>query len=760
MKRFFVYGIILLLTSIALPLPGYGQEIPYGYYSYDDILTIADTLVQEYPAICKKVQLGTSMGGRQLFALKISRNVNTDGFEPEILFDAGIHGNEIGGPQNLILYARDLCRNYGHDTMYTNLINTRQIWLDFMVNPDGREGMTRYNNAGVDLNRDFGYMWDAGGSSPSPFSQVESRALRNFMLDHHFAVYTDYHSGTEVVAYPWSYRPDSCQDKKEMDTMAAAYSLKSGYAHLYYGQGYHVMYQIIGSTKDYQYGVNGSIAWSIEISFDQQPPDSMIQVYYHDNLPAMNEMIRRSGWGINGYVTDSLSGMPVSATVWINGVYPVSTDTATGVFHKYLVPGTYTVTVASNGYTSKTISNVTVPDSGSVSLSYQLVQTPSFYAKRIIACQVPGLNFQDGGYTPGCLGAPDNKPYSLGHFGWVIIDMGDTIYDGPGNDFRIWQSGATIKTLKCYAGNSMDGPWTHIGDGMYTCDFDLASAGLTKARYLKIIDNGVGPSTGDGAGYNLDAVEMLTIPLRANFMADTRNICVGSSVQFQDITQGSIVSRHWQFPGGTPSSSTLQNPLVVYPDSGHYAVSLTVTNSYCTSTTTFDNFIGVHAYPVVHLGNDTVVCAWSSIRLDAGNPGSRYLWSTGDTTRTIVVDTAGRGIFSSLISVIVTSAPQCTGYDTILVSFQICEGLSGLAGPCLKLYPNPTDGHLTVSAAVQGENWLEIFNSNGVIVAAYRLAAEDPLIHIDLGCLPQGLYIACLRNEQYSISRRFIISRN
>jgi hypothetical protein len=61
---------------------------------------------------------------------------------------------------------------------------------------------------------------------------------------------------------------------------------------------------------------------------------------------------------------------------------------------------------------------------------------------------------------------------------------------------------------------------------------------------------------------------------------------------------------------------------------------------------------------------------------------------------------------------------------------------------------------------VQGENWLEIFTSNGVIVAAYRLAAEDPLIHIDLGCLPQGLYIACLRNEQYSISRRFIISRN
>jgi len=145
------------------------NPVPSGYYTYEQIVAIADSLAANFPSICKKIMYGTSVSGRQLAALKISDSVNMDKNEPEVMFDGGIHGDEIGNPQNLIMLARDLCKGYGTDTTYTNLINTRQIWIYYMVNPDGRVNMSRFNANGVDCNRDAGYMWDNGGKQHRGF---------------------------------------------------------------------------------------------------------------------------------------------------------------------------------------------------------------------------------------------------------------------------------------------------------------------------------------------------------------------------------------------------------------------------------------------------------------------------------------------------------------------------------------------------------------------------------------------------------------
>lgn len=160
-----------------------------------------------------------------------------------------------------------------------------------MVNPDGRVYMTRYNDNGVDCNRDFCYMWNGEGFSTGACSQPESKALRNCILDNQFVVYTNYHSGTEVIAYPWSYRTDSPPDIVGLNHLAGVYSSSSGYSFLQYGQGYNIMYAINGSTKDFQYGGLGNIGWSIEISYDKQPPANQVSLYYNLNHPAMTEMI-------------------------------------------------------------------------------------------------------------------------------------------------------------------------------------------------------------------------------------------------------------------------------------------------------------------------------------------------------------------------------------------------------------------------------------------------------------------------------------
>ncbi len=91
--------------------------------------------------------------------------------------------------------------------------------------------------------------------------------------------------------------------------------------------------------------------------------------------------------------------------------------------------------------------------------------------------------------------------------------------------------------------------------------------------------------------------------------------------------------------------STLQDPdsgslQIIWADEGSYTVSLYFD---CGSSTTFSDSLMVTVYktPIVYLGNDTTIFEGQSLILDAGNTGSHYLWSTGDTTQTISVSEAG-----------------------------------------------------------------------------------------------------------------------
>ena len=87
-------------------------------------------------------------------------------------------------------------------------------------------------------------------------------------------------------------------------------------------------------------------------------------------------------------------------------------------------------------------------------------------------------------------------------------------------------------------------------------------------------------------------------PPVANFTADATNISTGGGVNFQDQSTGNPTSWSWSFPGGTPNSSTEQNPTVYYNTAGTYDVSLTVTNSEGNDTKTVTNYITVEDAPI------------------------------------------------------------------------------------------------------------------------------------------------------------------
>ncbi|WP_157558281.1 PKD domain-containing protein [Microscilla marina] len=79
----------------------------------------------------------------------------------------------------------------------------------------------------------------------------------------------------------------------------------------------------------------------------------------------------------------------------------------------------------------------------------------------------------------------------------------------------------------------------------------------------------------------------------ADFAASNTSITVGQSVNFTDQSSNTPTSWNWTFTGGTPASSTQQNPTIVYNVAGTYSVSLTVTNAHGSDSKTINGYITV-----------------------------------------------------------------------------------------------------------------------------------------------------------------------
>jgi hypothetical protein len=481
------------------------------YHSYEQIIALMDSLATAFPDICRKTLYGLTPEGRQMASLTISDNVTADENEPEVLFDGGIHGDEIGGPENLIRFARYLCTSYGSDPVITDLVDTREITIYPMVNPDGRANMSRYNHNMVDCNRDWGYMWNGEGNSPELFSQPETRTIRDCIYDHHFAIHITYHSGEEVVLYPWCYRAAHVPDFAALTHLSALYSSVSGYSSLQYRQSY-ADYPTNGETIDYSYGEAGTAALTMEISNNKQPAASQIQHYFDINLPSMIEMVKNAGYGIEGTVTDSITGNPVQAAIFVSGLFPVYSDPAVGDFQKYLTAGTYSVKVVANDYETRIISGVAVADQSSTVLNIQMKPVTGLFAMKNAAVAIPGGNNLDEAFTPAIIGAPDSVNFSLGKDGLIIADMQDTIPDIEGDDITIYEGDDMPEGYSCEVSETMDGPWILLGNGMGTTPFDLASAGVSSARFIRIQDDGDGLQTGQDAGFDLDAIGVSALP--------------------------------------------------------------------------------------------------------------------------------------------------------------------------------------------------------------------------------------------------------
>lgn len=142
-------------------------------------------------------------------------------------------------------------------------------------------------------------------------------------------------------------------------------------------------------------------------------------------------------------------------------------------------------------------------------------------------------------------------------------------------------------------------------------------------------------------------------PPVADFSANITSACMGTSIQFTDQSTNTPISWDWTFQGGTPSSSSQQNPLVSYSNSGTFEVSLTATNADGSDTKTVTGYITIHNSPSISGSTSNPSCNGSadgSISLNVSNGTSpyNYSWSNGGITQN--VSGLGAGNYSVTVS--------------------------------------------------------------------------------------------------------------
>lgn len=286
-------------NPVPLADPKAAINVTNAYHNEEDVAALLTQFEANFPALAKKIQIGSTHWGRAIWALKISDNVAAEEPEPRVVIDANIHAREYAPTEVALDLIWQLLYGYTNNATFASWVNGMEIYVVPCLYPDGRyfcrtvstswrkngrdnnrNGTMTYSTDGVDLNRNSSFHWgsDDSGSSPtassdsyrgpSPASEPEIQAydallqrLRpGFTLSLHsyegsfYGPYGDYN-----VANP---APDPF---KPLGTNIARVCTNEDSSAYVFLSGPEFSYTVNGDRTDANYGLYGIQAYGAEI---------------------------------------------------------------------------------------------------------------------------------------------------------------------------------------------------------------------------------------------------------------------------------------------------------------------------------------------------------------------------------------------------------------------------------------------------------------------------------------------------------------
>ncbi|MEM0466569.1 MAG: M14 family metallopeptidase [Candidatus Thermoplasmatota archaeon] len=351
-QRPLLWGILFLLCighlhpiHPAVPATQTSNDIDvYHYLTYQEMTELLFNLQKQYPEIFHLTSLGTTYQGRNIWQVTLSDHPEEQEDEPGVLIMGAHHGNEKPSYEIPLFFVRYIVDNYYQPTTdndgdgvfdedefdgrdndgdgridedpsedyVRHIVNTTQIYIIPMVNPDGVEADSRKNCApnygpfgfkktitsyGVNLNRNYGYKWylyylfptryslffNMRDSSynyrgPYPFSENETKAVKAFVETHHtIRISLSYHTYGEFILYPWDHASQVTPDESlflsigENISRINQYYLYTGKSTIRPGYG-----GTIGTSEDWLYGAHNILSFTIELCKERAPSSQSI----------------------------------------------------------------------------------------------------------------------------------------------------------------------------------------------------------------------------------------------------------------------------------------------------------------------------------------------------------------------------------------------------------------------------------------------------------------------------------------------------
>ncbi len=372
----------------------------WDYYpSYEEYIDMMNQFAVDFPTLCEVVNIGTTNDGRELLFIHINDDFGTSQDEPEFMYTATMHGDEVVGYVLTLRYIDYLLQNYGTNSEVTNLVNNIDIWINPLANPDGTYAMgnssvwgaTRTNAFNVDLNRNYADPED-GPHPDGNVYQIETLAFMELAEEHSFVMSSNMHGGAEVVNYPWDTWSQLAADDNWWIYVSREYAdivhenSPSGYlTDLDNGitNGY-AWYSISGGRQDYMNYFHNCREMTLELSSSKMPSENQLPVFWESNYRSFNKYMEKCLYGFSGMVTNANNGNPMEAKVFVDNhdienswVY---SDPSIGNYFRPIMEGTYDITFSAYGFHDNTINDVVITSESNYELNVELIPYTSLTA--------------------------------------------------------------------------------------------------------------------------------------------------------------------------------------------------------------------------------------------------------------------------------------------------------------------------------------------------------------------------------------------